>query len=213
MSATSADKRLGIPVGSPLLIWALSALPGALLTLHSIAILPLWWQTVPLASFQPHQGFAYIAQLDTATYPPTQYPADLVHEDGQPVRFPNVPGWGVVATKGAGRFHVSQGIVFMSATDNSDPRTNGRAYAVVRPFPIRQHLLQASWALAVVGTIGVFWRLRRLLLRFLKRPPFLFIAACLFALVVANRVWLFRLSAHRNPSGFGKLLFSSRENT
>ena len=175
----------------PWTAWALSVLPPLLLTLHAIGIMPLQWQTVALADFRPHQGFAYIAPLKTANDPPLPFRGGVVYENGKTVAFPNAAGWDVVATQGGGRFHLSDGTIFLSATDNSNPRVNGRSYSLVRPYPTSHRVLQASWALAALGTLAVLMLRWRAVGRFLANPPFLLIALCLLGLLAANRAWLF----------------------
>ena len=46
----------------------------------------------------------------------------------------------IVERFGAGRFSAVGETLVFSATDNSDPRSNGRRYSVVRPTPIRRRV-------------------------------------------------------------------------
>ena len=188
MTAT-VSSRAALKSWQPLTAWLLVTFPAALLTLHATGAVPLHVERVPLTSFQSFQGSAYAAPLDTGAFPAVDVPTEVLYENDRPVRYPAAPGWGVVATQGQGRYHVGDGVVYMSATDNSDPRSNGRTYAVERPLRIGRGWLQASWALAALGTLGLFlWRPFR---RLMAAPPFLLLAVLLATLVAANRAWLF----------------------
>jgi hypothetical protein len=102
-----------------------------------------------------------------------------------------MPGWGTVATNGQGRFHLNGDMLFFSATDNSDPRTNGRTYTVRRPTPLPKRLVQAAWLVALLSTMVVAFRHRAALRAALAHPPFAAPALLLFCLLVANRAWFF----------------------
>ena len=177
--------------GRSLLLWLLTVLPGVLMTLHSFAILPLYHSTVALRQIEPAQGFAYVSALPVRTYPSPTEPDLIVQEDGRTVPFPNMPGWGTVATNGLGRFHLNGDLLFFSATDNSDPRANGRTYTVRRPTPLPRRLVQVSWLLAFIGTFVFIASSFSALLRLAARPPFAVPALLLVALVIANRAWFF----------------------
>ena len=167
------------------------SLPAVLLTLHSLAIFPLVHSTVTLKQIEPAQGFAYKSALLPRTYPSPTEPAMLVEEDGKRMPLPNMPGWGTVATGGLGRFHFSGDVLYFSATDNSDPRINGRTYTVRQPAPVPKRLAQSSWLLAVVGTLVVFvWGFSSVR-DFVRKPRFVAPALLLIALVLANRAWFF----------------------
>lgn len=187
----SARARVSAVIGHPLFILLATVLPGALMTLHSLAILPLHYTTVTLGQIEPTQGVAFVSVLPPRTYPNPTEPLLTVAEDGRPLPFPNMPGWGTVSTNGGGRFHLNGDMLFFSATDNSDPRVNGRTYTVRRPTPLPKRLVQVSWLIALLGGFAVLIRCRRPILRLLARPPFVLPAALLFTLVVANRAWYF----------------------
>lgn len=181
-------------------------LAGVLLTLHSLAILPLNHSTVTVRQIEPYQGVAFASVLPPRTYPSPSEPALVVSEDGRPLPFPHMPGWGTVAKNGGGRFHLNGDTLYFSATDNSDPRTNGRTYTVRRPRPIPKRVVQLSWLLALIGGVRLIWWWRRPMLRVLARPPFWVPALLLFALVAANRAWFFTdfpiVAIHPDSGGY-----------
>jgi hypothetical protein len=96
-------------------------------------------QIVPLNDFSQDQGFSWIAQA-----------SDLkAHADGPgfPVRSPLVvleddraigpahASHAAIRTIGGGSYSHWQERVFMSATDNSNPNSNGRRYVAIVPAP------------------------------------------------------------------------------
>jgi len=172
-------------------MWLLGVLPAVVVSLQATAIFPVLWQTVPLAGFAPHEGAAYVAPLDTSRFPQSDNPPDILMENGVPSAFPPTLGWGIVATDGLGRYHVSQGAIYLSATDNSDPRSNGRTYQVRRPWPVSRLLFIGAWLVALAVSWVMAGRVRAPLFAFLLRPPFWSVVALMFAAVAANRLWLF----------------------
>jgi hypothetical protein len=92
------------------------------------------------ASIRPEQGNCYTAlpQLE-APFPfgevewddtsgPTQS-SGMLYEDGRPLGPPHALH-DAIRTQGRGQFSLWSGTLYFSASDNSDPRTNGRAYGV-----------------------------------------------------------------------------------
>ena len=81
-----------------------------------------------------------------------------VTEDGKTLHRRN--GGRDVETNGAGRCAVSQGTVVLAASDDSDPRTNGRRYALVTAQPVPLIVLWGSFAaLAALWVwLGHLWR-------------------------------------------------------
>ena len=197
------------------MIWVLSLLPAGLVSLQATAMLPLVWHTVPLDGFQKVEGFAYSAPLDTRRFPPSDNAPETLLEDGRPSAYPPALGWDVVSTEGQGRFHVGAGAVYISASDNSDPRTNGRRYEIERPRPVRLRWFAAAWLLTLVLVAPQALRDRRPILAFLSAPPFWFVAAVMFGIMLANRLWLFvdypMVAIHPDSGGYyaaAEMMFS-----
>jgi hypothetical protein len=161
--------------------------------LHASAILPVVWEQVPVEAIQKETGGAYAASLGTDwMMPPGPYggsPAQLL-EDGAPLPYPNSPV-DAVSTLGGGRYSVSDGHVYFVPIDNSDPRSNGRRYAVKWPVRPPRWLRAAALTLAVGAGCWLLVVFRRTAWRLLTEPPF-WCAAALFVIVtVATRLWFF----------------------
>ena len=69
-------------------------------------------------------------------------------EDGRAIGWP-VQTFDEVAEKGGGRFAYVHPVVAFSASDGSDPRTNGRAYSIERPIKPRL----AAWCVAALAVL------------------------------------------------------------
>lgn len=173
-----------------MVVWLAGVLPAILATLHSLAIVPLVFDTIPLAAIQRFDGAAYTAPCPTAYYLAGGELPYRLHEDGRPTPFPSSPGYGVVMRFGSGRFSLNGETLFFSTTDNSDPRSNGRRYTVVRPTPLRKRLLAGLWALAFLVTASLVV-IKRRTVRIWARPSFGVAALVLVGLVAANRLWFF----------------------
>lgn len=186
--------------------WFAAAVPGLVLTLHSLALLPLASRTITLQDIQPVAGAAYVASLAPQTYPSPSAVALELREDGVLNPMPSMPGPAPVVAPGAGRYHVAGPSLHFSASDNSDPRTNGRTYTVTQPVPIPRRLLLVLWAIGIIGVVVGTVIVRGPLVRFLAAPPFWMLAALLFALVTANRLWLFTdfpvVAVHPDSGGY-----------
>jgi len=171
-------------------IWVALSAPAILLTLHAAAILPLARQTVRLDHIQHHQGLAYVAEF------PAPYPARFetdahLLEDGRALPFPNMWRWESVARDGGGRYRVELGKVYFSASDNSDPRTNGKAYTLNQPWPLPRWLMWMSWSLMVAATLWLIAAAGGVVLGAAAKPRFAYVAAAFVLVFAANRAWLF----------------------
>jgi len=132
-----------------------SLLPILVFHLHSAALLPLGWTHTPLRlqEAQP-SGFAYRLSLgtqwmsQTATYPS---PARVL-ENGVPLAWPNALHQEIQHT-GQGRYSLWHGGLYLSTSDNTDPRTNGRHYTLYWPIPLPHLLLPICYGLAGIATL------------------------------------------------------------
>jgi len=92
------------------------------------------WRRDPLSEIRSESGFAYIAQTHSPGLSAHKRPsAALVIEDGIPLAGPANAVHEDIRRKGRGRFSFWHGYVYFSASDNSDPRTNGRCYEIDYP--------------------------------------------------------------------------------
>lgn len=89
----------------------------------------------PLGSIAPELGFAYVAhaprELSSHHHPS---PATIC-EDGVPLGPRNAPH-AEIRDLGRGRYSFWYDFVYFSASDNSDPRTNGRRYTMQYPSSV-----------------------------------------------------------------------------
>ncbi len=93
---------------------------------------------VPPDCFQHEQGFCYIASMDFGEEGDkftNNGSMLMLYEDGKPLG-PAKSAHKDIREKGEGRFsHWTREHLYMSASDNSDPRTNGRKYEVASTNP------------------------------------------------------------------------------
>ena len=173
---------------SAIWIWLALVTPALLATLHVSALAPLVRQSVTLA-FQPHEGHAYRAEFPR-THPWFFEPDIRVFEDGRALPFPALPLRDTVVRDGAGRFHIEPGLIFLSASDNSDPRSNGRVYTLSQPWALPRAAI-VVWPIALLATIWIAVARRRELIAWNRRAGFSSAAILLLTLVAASRAWFF----------------------
>ena len=127
---------------------------GILIYLHSNAVFPLSWQRTRLemkeATFT--EGYAYQVPLGISwmNQKSIGQPPVTIYEDGKPLENPNAKIY-AVKHLGQGRFLVQSGYLYVSASDNSDPRVNGRKYEIEWPTPIRDRYQFAIYSLSLIG--------------------------------------------------------------
>lgn len=111
----------------------------------------------------PEVGHAYVFPLGTEWMDQSKLGSSpaVVFEDDTPLAGANSMHQ-EIREKGGGRYSVWRGSLYLSTSDNSDPRTNGRVYSIVWPRPITTPWKQVSYILGVAGAAGFL--LRRLVL-------------------------------------------------
>lgn len=174
------------------LVWVLALAPVLLLGLHAKAILPLDWSERPLDGFQPVGGFSYAVPIGT-TWMNRKLVGDTpaqVFEDGRLLPCPNPPG-GETAELGRGRYQMDGQWVFLAASDNSDPRTNGRRYHLRWPTPPSERLLSVVKVWSQAGVLVGLWFSRRAMWTLLRRPPLWLSLAVVIVPLAAHRWWFF----------------------
>jgi hypothetical protein len=85
----------------------------------------------------------------------------IVYEDNVPLKRPNSTQFSTNKL-GKGRYSIQDGNLIISASDNSDPRTNGRRYELYWPVPISLTLRRISYALATISVFFLLLQLRKL---------------------------------------------------
>jgi hypothetical protein len=175
-----------------LVLWLLSILPLTLLGLHSTAILPLRWTEQPVSGLRPVALASYGVPLGgswMSTNVVGESPA-MLFEDGRPLQCPNAQS-ADIAQRGGGRFRLADDWLFLSASDNSDPRTNGRRYLLRWPTPPASWLIVLCQAIAVSGTVMVVLFRRREISASIRAPLLAWCLVIVLAVVAAHRWWFF----------------------
>jgi SAM-dependent methyltransferase len=92
------------------------------------------WRHALLAEIRPERGFAYIAGTCRPELSSHRVPSPAhVLEDGVPLSGPGNDLHDNIRNLGEGRFSFWHDAVYFSASDNTDPRTNGRRYEIAFP--------------------------------------------------------------------------------
>jgi hypothetical protein len=150
IASLSPGKRL-LLLGNIALISA-----GAFVFLHSTGLAPLMWERI---SVQPQEIYSKRENSYFVKLPPMQQiapgllllPAHL-YENGELINAnSNDAPLGLIAQLGGGRFAVSDGYLFFSASDNSDPRVSGKSYAIELPVAIRVRYQLIFYVLSLAG--------------------------------------------------------------
>jgi len=146
------------------ILWAVSLAAVLLLWLPNAGLSARFKQyiPVPVQAAQPsgHGSYDYSVPMGTALLNLNEdfYPLAQLYEDGQPLG----PGGSLhadIGTLGDGRFSLwNDGYLYFSASDNSDPRTNGRQYTLVLPnfTLIGRYYTLIAWSLALLLPIPLF---------------------------------------------------------
>ncbi len=160
------------------------------IALHGLAIAPVSWSERPLTSLSPGAGRQFVEPLGTSwmsRYQVGESPA-IVLEDGIALPCGNAPPESV-AELGGGRYMLADANVYLSAADNSDPRTNGRSYVLRWPTPIESSLVVVA-ALAALGAIGfLLWNFKERLRSLLASPPLTLSLAIFVVPFALHRAW------------------------
>lgn len=142
-----------IPLGA---LSAILTACGLLMVLHMSGLIPLAWErrTVEPGKIQHRDGFMYAYftgdnRISDTNY--RDYPAYL-YEDGSLLYQPH-ESQSFIAELGRGSYILKEKFLFFSASDNSDPETNGRKYELEYPARVR---LRYQWIGLGAGLAGIF---------------------------------------------------------
>jgi hypothetical protein len=167
-----------------------AVLPAILIALHGLAILPLSWTEQPLTALSPGAGRQFVQPLGTSwmsRYQVGESPA-IVLEDGVALACANTPPE-TIAEFGAGGYMLADGNVYLSAADNSDPRSNGRRYVLRWPAPVNSAVIAVAALIALAGMFVLAWDCRDRLRVLLAAPPLALSVAIFVAPFVLHRAW------------------------
>jgi len=96
-------------------------------------------------------GINWMSQDDLGSSPA------VVYENGIPLSMPNSKPKSI-RLDGNGRYSVTQGILYFSSSDNTDPRTNGRKYELEWPHPIHPILQWLAYLVSLIGVVNLVYR-------------------------------------------------------
>ena len=165
-------------------------MPAILIGLHALAIAPLSWSEQPLTALSPAAGRQFVQPLGTSwmsRYQVGESPA-IVLENGVALSCANTPPE-TIAEFGAGGYMLADGNIYLSAPDNSDPRTNGRQYVLRWPTPIGTALAAVIAIVAFCGVLVLAWDYQDRLRVLFAAPPLAFSIAIFVAPFVLHRAW------------------------
>lgn len=133
-----------------------------------IGVITLWWEKAPVSGIRHEIGFAYIAFTNHPDLSSDQHPsAARIFEDGKPLPGPANSLHDDIRQIGRGRYSFWHDYVYFSASDNSDPLTNGRSYTIQFARPIDNsiaHALYYATVLIILLIAGLFlyWMIHRM---------------------------------------------------
>ena len=96
-------------------------------------------------------GTQWMSQADLGLSPA------VVYENGVPLAVPNSKPKSI-RYDGNGRYSVTDGNLYFSSSDNTDPRTNGRKYELEWPHPIPPALQWIAYLFSLFGVAMLFFR-------------------------------------------------------
>jgi hypothetical protein len=134
-------------IGALTLTLSLIVLAG--IYIHCTGILPFAWRARDVTSVAPELGYAYTAPLSRTWLETLADRRTHLTEDNRRLG----PGQSLhddVRYIGEGRFSVWGGALYFSASDNTDPRHNGRRYQLFAPRPLPAILI----VVALPGVLG-----------------------------------------------------------
>jgi SAM-dependent methyltransferase len=104
---------------------------------------------VPLSQLQPETGFAFVTRTHLPKLSAHARPSSArVLEDGHPLPGPANAEHDAIRQTGQGSFSFWHDHLYLSASDNTDPRANGRRYEIeysVDPVTAIAHQLSDAW--------------------------------------------------------------------
>jgi hypothetical protein len=150
--------------------------------LHLILGIAIWSApsvdaTIPLSKIRTEQGAAYLAAIPPSTRFPYTLPSDtsaastasrlLLLEDGKPLG-PAHAFHADIRQSGGGRYSHWNDDIYFSASDGSDPRTNGRTYTYRSSTRLHPSILLPSVVILALMDTCVLIAFRRRLNAFLR---------------------------------------------
>jgi len=127
---------------------------GILLAAHITGIIPFAWdrQLIDTDKLRNPEGFMYVYNIGTDKLSDTKfrdYPA-YVYENDTLLLQPH-ESQSLISEYGRGRYILREKVLFFSTLDNSNPKTNGRTYALEYPMEVRIRYQVIVFGFAVLG--------------------------------------------------------------
>lgn len=127
---------------------------GALMILHMTGLVPLAWErrVVEPEKIQHRDGFMYAYNTGDSRISDTNYRdyPTYLYEEGSLLYQPH-ESQSFIVELGRGSYILKEKFLYFSASDNSDPETNGRRYEIEYPARIR---LRYQWMGLGAGLVG-----------------------------------------------------------
>jgi hypothetical protein len=112
------------------------------------------WREAPISGVRPELGVAFIGATGRPDLSSHEGPSPaIVTENGTPLG-PSNAQHADIREKGRGHFSFWHESIYFSASDNTDPRTNGRRYAISYP-PIGRGAARTLYGATVAGIVGL----------------------------------------------------------
>ncbi len=192
--------------GSAIFTVVLAAL-ACVVRLDRAAIFIPHWSVAELTDVRRESGFASVAPTHRAELSSHRVPSlAQVWEDGRPLAGPANAANDDIRQIGRGRYSFWHAYVYFSASDNSDPRSNGHRYQIYYPWMVNTVTAFALYAFTLLASITtVCFAVRHrgkpevnadmqkgnLMVRWLAQPPFILTALLLFGVFVITRTAFF----------------------
>lgn len=122
------------------------------------------WRREPLTAIAPETGAAYTAHTGQRSLSSHEHPSPAQVLENDQIVGPSNALHADIREKGRGRFSFWHEQVYLSTSDNTDPRSNGRQYAIWYPPVSRtaaRLLYAGTVAVWVVTGLLAVWRVRR----------------------------------------------------
>jgi hypothetical protein len=122
---------------------------SSIVFLNRNGIIQPYWRTVSISEIQHEIGYAFIAQTGHSELSSHRHPSNAhILEDGKVLWHANAYH-DTIRYVGQGHYSFWHNIVYFSASDGSDPRSNGRRYEIEYPMMVGNIAAYALFALTI----------------------------------------------------------------
>lgn len=173
-------------------IWLLCLLPALLILLNNNSVLQLRHERRILSGISHESGFGYIVSIDPGwvDWDDAFYSDTIALENGKPLAFQDYYSVDV-RNIGNGRYNILENRVFLSSSDNTDPRANGRVYEIDGTLKFSRGVVWIFYSLAAVATLAFIILYRERLKPIFANPPLYALVSFLIVIFLMTRLWFF----------------------